>query len=123
MSSGAFLEAFYETDSGAIARIRTQPETAALVLEGNTNTIPAGPASAGFPSAQVSKGRRTIGINARLVRVQFPPGGAPAGYDDRHAIALPWFQPATFAALPPSGTGTYLGSACNFVGKTAEKVN
>ena len=122
MSSGAFLEAFYETGAGATVRIRTQPETAALVIEGTTNAIPAGPASPGFPSAQVSKGRRSIGINTRLVRVQFPPGGAPDGYDDRHAIALPWFQAATFEALPPSGSGTYLGAACNFVGKTAESV-
>ena len=123
MSSGAFLEAFYETDNGDKVRIRTQPETAALVIEGTTNAIPAGPASAGFPSAQVSKGRRSIGINARLVRIQFPPGGAPDGYDDRHAIALPWFQSSTFTALPPAGTGTYLSTVCNFVGKTPEKIN
>lgn len=123
MSSGAFLESFYTTDNGDICNVRTQPETLALVVEGTTNEGPAGPASPGFPSAQVSKGRNSIGINTRLVRIQFPPGGAPTGYSDRNPIALPWFNPTTFAALPPRGTGTYLGSACNYIGKTAEDIN
>lgn len=122
MSSGAFLNTFYTTDAGNVVPIISQPETLALVLGGETNAGPAGPAAAGFPSAQVSKGRRSLGINARLVRVKFPPGGAPAGYADTGAIALPWFDPTSFATLSTGATGTYLGSACSLVGKTAESV-
>ena len=122
MSAGAFLNAFYETEVGNIAPIRAQPETAALVLDGTTNAIPAGPATAGFPSAQVSKGRRSIGVNTRLVRVQFAPGAAPTGYKEGVAIALPWFQADSFANLPTGATGTYLSASVVMVGKTAESV-
>lgn len=122
MSAGAFLRGFYETEVGNIAPVRFQPETAALSLDGATNAIPAGPATAGFPSAQVSRGRRSIGVNTRLVRIQFAPGGAPSGYKEGVAIALPWFQADSFAGLPTGATGTYLNSSCTLVGKTAESV-
>lgn len=122
MSAGPFLRGFYETEVGNIAPIRLQPETAALSLDGSTNAIPAGPSTAGFPSAQVSRGRRSIGVNARLVRVQFAPGAAPTGYKEGVAIALPWFQADSFANLPTGATGTYLGSSVTLVGKTAESV-
>lgn len=122
MSSGAFLNANYSTDLGNVVPISVQAETVALIIEGETNTVPAGPLTAGFPSAVVSRGKNAKGINARTVRVQFPPGGAPAGYSDRGAIELPWLSRATFDALPPRGTGTYLGSVVNYIGKSGESI-
>jgi len=122
MSAGAFLEAFYETDAGNIAPIRTQPESAALVIEGQTNTIVAGPATAGFPSAVVSRGKRALGVNARTVRVKFPDGTGPDGYQAGGTISLPWYDPTTFALLPTRGTGTYLGSSVTLIGKSPETV-
>lgn len=120
MSAGQFLDAFYETDNGEICAIRTQPETAALVLNAVTNTIPAGP-STQLASAQVGKGRRAIGVNARLVRIRFT-GAVPDGYQAGGIITLPWFQPATYNALPNKATGTYLGVAVVMAGRTPETI-
>ena len=120
MSAGQFLNAFYETNSGNIAGIRVQPETAALVLNGVTNTIPAGPADQ-LASAQVGKGRRSIGINARLVRIRFT-GAVPDGYQAGGEIALPWLQFASFEALPKNATGTYLGVGVTLVGRSSETI-
>lgn len=122
MSAGAFLNAFYTTNAGLVVSISIQPETAACVIEGNTNVIPAGPAGPGLPSAQVSKGKRSIGINARSIRVRFAPGAAPTGYVDGGIVQLPWLDPTSFALLPAKGTGTYLGSSVTLVGKTDENV-
>ena len=122
MSAGPFLDAFYTTDNADVVAIRVQPETVALVLEGATNTVPAGPAAAGFPSAMVSGGKRKIGINARKVRVRFPPGGAPTGYKEGSTIELPWLDPLSFLALPAKASGTYLGSPVTLVGKTKEEI-
>lgn len=120
MSAGIFLDAFYELNSGEIARIRTQPETAALVLEGTTNTIPAGPAT--LPTAaQVSGGRRSLGIHTRLVRVQFT-GAPPTGYKEDGIVTLPWFNPTTWEGLTRGDTGTYLASSVKLVGKSPEIV-
>lgn len=122
MSSGPFLDAFYTTDNADVVGIRVQPETVALVLEGATNTVPAGPAAPGFPSAMVSGGKTRIGINARKVRVKFALGGAPTGYKDGSTIELPWLDPLSFLTLPAKASGTYLGSPVTLVGKTAESI-
>ena len=109
MSAGAFERSRYETDNGDIARIRVQPETLALTLNGGANGAPAG--AVDIPgSARVSAGRRALGINARLVRLAWS-AAAPSGYDPDGIITLPWLQQATFAALIPGQTGTYLGAS------------
>lgn len=120
MSAGNFLDAFYETDTGDKTAIRIQPETAALVLAGKTNTIPAGPAI--YPTAaKVSGSRKAYGIHARLVRVRF---GAtpPTGYLPNGVVTLPWLQVDTFASLKKGDTGTYLGASVTYVGKTPETI-
>jgi len=119
MSSGAFLRSFYELDNGDIAAIRVQPETVAMTIGGAANTAPAGPATVPS-SAVVSRGRRSKGINARLVRVVFPT--PPAGYLANSPIALPWLDPGTFASLNPNDSVSYLGASGVLVGKTAESV-
>jgi len=119
MSAGPFSRSFYETDNGDIAAIRVQPETITLSIGGQANTAPAGPAT--IPgSATVSRGRRSNGINARLVRVVFET--APTGYKAGSAIALPWLDPGTFAGLNTNDTVAYLGGTGVLVGKTAEKI-
>lgn len=120
MSAGAFLDAFYELNSGSIAGIRIQPETAALVLNGVTNTIPAGPAN--LPVlAKATGGRRSYGINCRLVRVKFT-GTPPTGYKEDSVITLPWLQADTYEALVRGQTGTYLTASVKLVGKSPEEV-
>lgn len=120
MSAGNFLDAFYETDTGDIAPIRIQPETAALVLDGKTNAIPAGPAVIPV-AARISGSRRAYGIHARRVRVKF---GAtpPTGYLPNGVVTLPWLQIDTYASLKKGDTGTYLGSSVTYVGKSAEQI-
>lgn len=122
MSAGAFQLSVYQLDNTAnAASIRVQPETLALTLGGVANAPPAG--AANVPgSAKVSGGARSIGINARMVRITF---GAtpPTGYSANSTIALPWLVPATFNALAGAGvTGTYLGAAVTLVGKSPERI-
>lgn len=120
MSAGRFDDAFYELDGGLIAPIKVQPETLALTLGGSANATATGPAD--IPcSAVVSRGRRSKGINARLVRVTFT-AAPPTGYAENEVIALPWLVPSTFNALNPGDTGTYLATAVRLVGKTGEDV-
>lgn len=120
MSAGPFLNAFYEADSGAIAPISIQPETAALVITGvGTNTIPAGPANLPVP-AKVSSGRRSRNLNARLVRVKVTSAGT-SDLTVGSTIALPWLQFASFQDIVRGQVGTYRnGSAIEVVGKSPQ---
>lgn len=121
MSSGRFLRAFYTLNNGEKAAIRVQPETGALVLNGVTNTIPAGPAT--WPvRARVSGSRRGLGTFARTVSVRFGPTSAPEGYVPGGTITLAWFNPTTWEALPPDAPGTYLGADVTLAWKTSEKI-
>lgn len=120
MSAGNFLDAFYETDTGDIAPIRIQPETASLVIASKTNTIPAGPAVIPV-AARISGSRRAYGIHARRVRVKFG-DSPPTGYQQNGTVTLPWLQVDTFASLKKGDTGTYLGSSVTYVGKSPEQI-
>lgn len=121
MSAGFFLKAFYSLDNGNVANIRIQPESAALVLNGVTNTIPAGPAVESA-SVKVNGSRRAFGVNARKVRLEWT-GAAPDGYDPDGIVTVPWFNPTTFAGIVRAQTGTYLGSGVRVLGKTPEYIN
>jgi len=119
MSAGRFnTQALYETDNLELAAITVQPETLLLSLGNFTNESPTGQAT--LPSsAVVSRGRRSKGINARLVRLAWT-GTAPDGYDDRGIITLPWLAKASYDDLPNKATGTYLNRPVRLVGKTGE---
>jgi hypothetical protein len=121
MSAGAFSDSFYESNElGSVHPIRVQPETIALVLGGQANTAPSGTGAIG-PSAQVSRGKRSIGINARTVTIELT--ASLAGYLSGSKITLPWLDSATFSAITPKvTTGTYLATACKVVGKSPETV-
>lgn len=120
MSAGNFLDAFYATNGGEICAIRIQPETAALSLGGVANTIPAGPATQ-LASAQVSRGKRSIGVNARTVTVKFV-GAGPDGYQANGKITIPWLNPGTYEEIPNKATGTYLGAGVILAGKSPERI-
>lgn len=122
MSSGAFVNSFYESNElGSVHPIRVQPETLGLMLGGQSNAAPSGTGAIG-PSAQVSRGKRALGINARSVTVRLT--ATLAGYLPGSTISVPWMDPDTFADITPKvTTGTYLGTACICTGKSPEKVN
>jgi hypothetical protein len=121
MSSGIFADSFYESNKlGTVHPIRVQPETISLTLGGQANTAPDG-ASAILPSAQVSRGKRSIGINARTVSIRLT--ATLANYKAGSVITLPWLDPDTFdAIIPKATTGTYLATACIVVGTSPETV-
>lgn len=108
MSSGSFLVSKYQCTKvdGAIVNIRVQPETLTLTLDGTENDPPPGAIEAGYPSAQVSKGARSLGINARMAYVVFT-GSPPAGYKAGSAIGLPILTTALWAKVGKGVTGTY----------------
>jgi hypothetical protein len=122
MSAGAFTISKYECEeTGGIHPIKIQPETLALELNGTTNAAPTG-AIDSAPSAQVSRGKRSIGINARTVTFKLT--AALSGYKQGSPITLPWLKSGTaFNALKRGQTGTYLATAVEVIGKSAEKVN
>jgi hypothetical protein len=121
MSAGVFADSFYESNElGTVHPIRVQPETLALELGGQANAAPDGDAAIG-PSAQVSRGKRSIGINARTVSIRLT--ATLTGYKAGSVITLPWLDPTTFADITPKATtGTYLATACIVTGKSPETV-
>lgn len=121
MSAGAFTTSKYaSTATATVHPIRVQPETLALQLGSTANAAPSG--TAVLPSAQVSRGRRSIGINARTVTIKFATGAAPTGYKAESPITLPWLQENTaFTGAVPGVTAvTYLGQTAILVGKSSE---
>lgn len=120
MSAGAFENGKYASNgTGGVHKIRVQPETKALTIDGVANAYPAGGVDS-KPSAQVGKGKRSIGINARTVSIKLT--AALTGYKSGSVITLPWFVASTFDDLTVGATGTYLATACELVGTSAEKV-
>lgn len=125
MSAGSPIMTVYETNQALYFPITIQPETESLTLNSVANTASANTAGVGFPSAKVSGGRRSIGVNARLIRVKFT-STIPDGYKTDGILTLPVLQLATFNAYARGQTGTYTlnGTAYDvrYVGKTPESV-
>jgi hypothetical protein len=120
MSSGAFTLAGYSTDNGDIVGIRVQPETLTAVL-GTANASAGATFAAGFPSAQISRGKRTIGINARTVSIRLT--AALTGYKADSILRIPVTTQARWAGLSRGTIVTYLATAGVVVGKTPEYIN
>lgn len=120
MSNGSFTSSRYlSTKTGLIHPIRVQPETLTLVVNGVTNAAPAG-AIANPISAQVSQGKRSLGLNARTVTVKFPAPGT-SGYKADSPISLPWLNGDTaFNAFAKGQAVTYQGLTGEVVGTSAE---
>lgn len=118
MSAGAFTTALYQTDAGAVAPIRVQPETLAFSIGSETNDAAVGPATTAL-FVKASKSNRAYGVGARKVVVRFT-ATLPTGYKSDQTYAIPCMQPTIFAAATPTATGTYLGQAIEVVSRRAE---
>jgi len=121
MSAGAFQTSLYQSNfTGSVHPIRIQPETLAMTLGGTANAPATG--TAVLPSAQVSKGKRSIGINARSITIKFATGTAPATYKAESPITLPWLQNnAAFTGAVPGVTAVnYLSTPAILIGKSPE---
>ena len=125
MSAGNFVTEPYTDNFGNIYPVKTQPETASLTLATVVNAPAAVAIPANIPSASISKGRRSNGVNTRLVRVRFT-GTLPDGYAANGILTLPVYTSTTFDSYGKGQTGTYTlnGTAYDveYVGKTAESI-
>lgn len=119
MSAGAFSSTKYESNSGSIYSFRAQPETLAATIAGQANAAPAGDIDQEV-SAQVSRGKRTVGMNARTVSLRFT-GALPTGYAGP-TVRIPVLQPSTYDTWTATSklTGTYLGVAVEVLGQSPE---
>jgi hypothetical protein len=122
MSSGAFDNSKYESNSGVIYFAKVQPETLAATIGGTANAEPAGSVT-GEPSAKMSGGRREIGVIARRVSVAWDDGGAPAGYEDGSSVSIPIMTPTLFDSISRGDAVSYNGGSGTVSGKTPEVIN
>ena len=126
MSAGTFTSSRYQTNAGSIVPISIQPETLTLTIEGVANVAPTTALTPDFPSAKVSGGRRSIGINARLVRFVITGATTPPGYKVNGILTLPILLPTVFSPLRSGNVGTYTLNATDYpirvVGRTAEAI-
>lgn len=120
MSEGQFIRSFYSTDAGNTAKMRVQPETLAATIGGTANAAPAGPATVGFPSVQISRSRRSLGVHARFVTFAWTT--PPAGYDPNGLVSLPVPDPTVFAGIADGEAVAYLGGDGEVVSKTPELI-
>ena len=117
---GVYTISKYETDNGDVVPIKLQPETLTATLGGTANAAPAGAISPGFPSADVSRSKRAIGIHARTVSVKIT---TPAtGYADNTLVRIPVPNPTVYdgvskgdAVTCEAGTGTVAGKSPEFI--------
>jgi len=126
MSAGALIDSLYESNTSDLYNIRIQPETLSLTINTNANAAPTGSAPSNSPTARVGGGRRSFGVNARLVRIRFT-GTLPPGYKMDGVIALPVLQLSVFNLYSKGQTGTYTLNGTDYdvavVGKTPEAIN
>lgn len=126
MSAGGFSNVGYENNNAVVHPIKIQPETETFELEGIANAAATTAIAAGVPSAKVTGSRRSIGVNARLVRFRFVAPDVPPGYLANGVISLPVLTQVAFAAYGKGQTGTYTingtGYAVEYVGKTPETI-
>lgn len=121
MSAGKFIRSFYETNGGAIARIRVQPETELATIGGQVNDAPAGPPTVST-TVKVSKGRREYGISPRKVGFVFDPGQEPDDYDLGTILYIPVMTRARYDAQAVGGSMTYLNGTGIVVSKLEESI-
>lgn len=122
MPGSYIFSGYASTDNPAkVYPIRVQPETIALVINGISNDAPSGGTTEQV-SAKVSGKRRSFGVNARTVTIEFV-GTAPTGYKVAQPIRLPILKPDVYAGILKNQSGNYLGSTIRVVGKRPEYIN
>lgn len=121
MSSGQFIRSFYETNGGAIARIRVQPETELFTDGVGPNDAPAGPPTIST-TVKVNKAKREYGIGPRKVGFVFDDGQAPTGYEPGNIYYIPILTRAMYDRLVVGAQATYLAGTGDIVSKLEESI-
>lgn len=120
MSAGQFEFGRYQSSAGEIYTVRVQPETKAFAVGALTNSYPTGTATVLGRYPLNLGGKRRKPFSARSVSIRFT-GAVPDGYAANSVIRIPIFRPEFYDAISIGATaGTYLGVACEVVGKSAE---
>jgi hypothetical protein len=127
MSAGTFETGKYEDGAGNIWECRVQPETKQLTLNSVANAYPTGDPTADLPTLPVNvSSRRKFGIKMRSVTIELTADGTAETGDYEGTgtrFTIPVFDPTVWAGYAKGQTGTYLGIACEFKGKSSEEVN
>jgi len=127
MSAGTFEVGKYEDNAGNIWECRVQPETKGLTLNSVANDYPTEAATADLPTLPINvTSRRKFGIKMRSVTVELTADGTAetADYEGTGTrFTIPVFDPLVWDGYAKGQTGTYLGIACVFRGKSSEEVN
>ena len=126
MSAGGFNRVRYEGNDDVLYKIRIQPETTEFTVDGTSNNVPGEPAGTvkSRISAEVGGSRRSLGIHARMVRLQFgdTAGAAPDNYKLGGVTQIPVLTKTMFDLVEANDTGTYLGKVVTILGVVPEVV-
>lgn len=124
MSAGKFEDGKYASGPGLIYSVRVQPESKGLTLNSVANAYPMGDTDPELGTLQIRKSRRGFGVVARTVTVELTADGtgATAEYEEGSLLSVPVFQASVWSGYGKGQTGTYLGIACRFSGKSPENI-
>lgn len=114
MSSGPFIAAKYETNSGDIQPIRIQPETVTT-----WNPQPAGAVNIGLRARATGSPRR-YGTTARIVYGVWTT--APAGYEVGSSVRVPILTPTAFDSIRLDASLAYNGGTIRVTGRRNENL-
>ena len=120
MSAGKFEIGKYEQSTGGnVWPCRAQIETKALTLGGTANAYPTAAATSGLPRVRLRKGKKEFGLSIRTVTVKLTEDGTGATeeYAEGTLHTIPVFTKAAHDGYTIGAVGTYLGIACEAVGK------
>lgn len=122
MSTGSFESGKYEQNGGTnIWPCRAQPETKGLTLGTVANAYPAAAVTAGLPRVKLRKSRREVGLPIRTVTVKLTADGTGVEADmvEGSFHTVPVFRESVWNGYDEGQTGTYLGIACIYAGKSS----
>jgi hypothetical protein len=123
MSAGDFIVSKYLAGYGGgdnCHPIRIQPETRLANISGTPNSAPANALTS--PISAVGRGRRSLGLTPRYVRLRFT-GAVPVGYRTGSTVRIPCLTQSFYLACQLTGaTGTYLESSVVVVSTSSEIV-
>lgn len=121
MSAGTFTIRIYESDSGDTHFIKQQPESAVFSIDGNPNTIPAGPPTSPY-WAETNRGARQYGLRPRKLVFRFNPGEEPEGYATGQTYDIVIYSKSVYDSAVISSPATYLAGAGTIVGRVPEDI-
>lgn len=125
MSTGAFVEAVYESGKPVpnLHPIRVQPETLTLTIDGAANSTAAADPTSELRAFSSSRNRRGA-VNARKVGLEITASG-DNGYEVGSVVYVPVMTAATLSdyLFPAGKTGTYNGASVRVIGSSPERIN